>query len=117
MDGLGSPSYRIMQPLFTPGAERAMQLAGALARQSSAPVVEPVHLLWALVLDESRGAEILAAHEISRDSLDRILPLAAASAAPEPAGADGPGKLNDELEAVLLEARRQAALLGKHAEI
>jgi len=106
-----------MQPLFTPGAMRAMQLAGALARQSKAPLVEPAHLLWALVLDESRGAEILAAHKLSREILENLLPFAAASAVAELPPAGHPGTLNDELEAVLIEARQQAARLGKHAEI
>jgi thiamine-phosphate pyrophosphorylase len=110
--------FIVMQPLFTPGAERAMQLAGALARQSNASRVEPAHLLWALVLDESRGAEILAAHEISREMLRDRLPLAAGDIAVEPAPADDLGEPNNnEVEAVLIEARRQAALLGKHAEI
>ncbi len=37
-----------MQPLFTPGAERAMQMAALLAQQSKASAIEPLHLLcWA----------------------------------------------------------------------
>lgn len=107
-----------MQPLFTPGATRVMQLAGALARQSEASLVEPPHLLWALVLDESRGAEILAAHGLAREILRDLLPLLAEEgAAGERPSPDADAELNDELQAVLLEARRQAALLGRHAEI
>ncbi len=107
-----------MQPLFTPGAARAMQLAGAPGRGNRMLLwSQPAHLLWALVLDESRGAEILAEHELSREILDKLLPIASTSTAGDVSPVDDPETLNDELEAVLLEARRQAALLGKHAEI
>jgi thiamine-phosphate pyrophosphorylase len=94
-----------------------MQMAGALARQSKASQIEPAHLLWALVLDESRGAEILAAHDISREILRECLPLAATEMIDGPSPGDDLGLPNAEVEAVLIEARRQAALLGKHAEI
>ncbi len=94
-----------------------MQLAGALARQSHAVHVEPAHLLWALVLDESRGAEILAAYELSREVLRECLPLAAAETVSRPGPEDGAAEPNAEVEAVLIEARRQAALLGKYVEV
>lgn len=107
---------------FTPGAARALELANLLACRSDSPRVEPAHLLWALVLDESRGADILATHGLVRENLREILPLVAeqffgGETSGEPAPADDPRELNDELQGVLLEARRQAALLGKHAEI
>lgn len=111
-----------MQPLFTPGAARAMQLAGALARQTNSPVVETEHLIWALVLDESRGAEILAAQGLSRAVLERLLPAAAGGAAvvESPLAdeiAENSPAPGDGLQAVLIEARRQAALLGKYSEV
>jgi thiamine-phosphate pyrophosphorylase len=106
-----------MQPIFTPGATRALQLATTLAERSSAPSVEPVHLLWALVLDESRGAEILAAHGLPRGNLQRLLPLADDLLAAELTPAETTGELSDTLREVVVEARHEAARLGKVAEI
>src|SRR5579872_674206 len=115
-----------MQTLFTPGAERAMQLAARLARQSKSPAIEPVHLLWALFLDESRAAEIAAAHGLSHEALRRHLPLnienisAAASESLVPVSdptQHPPAEPGDDLRSILIEARRQAALLGKHVEV
>jgi thiamine-phosphate pyrophosphorylase len=106
-----------MQPLFTPGATRALQLATALAARSDVPCVEPAHLLWGLVLDESRGAEILAAHGLPRENLQRLLPLAPDFLVAELLPADAPGELNEEVRAVLIEARRQAALIGQLSEV
>src|SRR5258708_17165397 len=110
-----------MQPQFTPGAERAMQLAAGLAQQSNSSAIEPVHLLWALFLDESRAAEIAAAHGLSHETLRQRLPLTventsgnttaeivSKSTSQQILSAE-PG---DELRTVLIEARRQAALLG-----
>src|SRR5229473_5528385 len=106
-----------MYSLLTPGADRALKLAGALARRSSSPLVEPTHLLWALVLDESRAAEILLAQGLPLEKLRELVPLAEANAADELAPTDDPGDLSDELRSVLLEARRQAALAGKYTEV
>src|SRR5436190_2169809 len=106
-----------LEPLFTPGADRAIQLARRLARHSRSAVAEPTHLLWALVLDESRGAEILAAHGISSENLARQLPLDLAGIGNESAAKESPAESGDELRSVLLEARRQAAILGKFAEV
>jgi thiamine-phosphate pyrophosphorylase len=115
-----------MQPKFTPGAERAMQLAASLAQQSNSPAIEPLHLLWALFLDESRAAEIAAAHGLSHETLRQKLPLAvenlsfetnAGVVAESPSPQSPPTEPGDDLRTVLLEARRQAALLGKNVEV
>ena len=115
-----------MQSQFTPGAERAMQLAASLAGQSNSPVVEPVHLLWALFLDESRAAEIAVAHGLSHATLRRHLPLnvenISVKATTEfdsnvPPAHHPPPEPGDDLRSVLIEARRQAALLGKNVEV
>ncbi len=110
-----------MQSLFTPGAQRAMQMAAGLARQSKSPAIEPVHLLWALFLDESRAAEIAAAHGLSHEILRQHLPLAVVNISvettadlAEESAAVEPG---NDLRAILIEARRQAALLGKNVEV
>ncbi|MGE5194255.1 MAG: thiamine phosphate synthase [Deltaproteobacteria bacterium] len=107
----------MIQPLFTPGAMRALQLATTLAGRLHAPCVEPAHLLWGLVLDESRGAEILAAHGLPRENVLRLLPLAPDLVATELTPAEAAGKLSEELQGVLIEARRHAALLGNLSEI
>jgi thiamine-phosphate pyrophosphorylase len=106
-----------MQHLYTPGAMRALQLATTLAGRLNAPSVEPIHLLWGLVLDESRGAEILAAHGLPREKLERLLPLASDLVAAGVTPAEAPGELNNESQGVLVEARRQAALVGQVAEV
>src|SRR5690242_8260137 len=95
MPAVRSTAFRrpLMQHLFTPGAMRALQLATTLAGRLSAPCVEPVHLLWGLVLDESRGAEILAAHGLPRENLERLLPLASDLLAAEVTPAEVPGEL------------------------
>jgi len=110
-----------MQPVFTPGAQRAMQLAASLAQQAKSPAIEPLHLLWALFLDESRAAEIAAAHGLSHETLRQHLPLTvdslSAGATVSFAAESTPAEPGDELRTVLLEARRQAALLGKNVEV
>lgn len=106
-----------IDPPFTPGADRVIQLAGRLARRSESPVVEPAFLLWALVLDESQGAEILAAHGLTSETLSGHLPLDVPKFVDEAHADESPVEAGDELRSVLLEARRQAALLGKYAEV
>jgi len=106
-----------MQPYFTPGADRALKLAGSLARKSCSDVVEPVHLLWALVLDESRGAEILLAHGLPIEKLRELFPLPAADLEDGLPPIDDPGDPSDALRSVLLEARRHASLAGKYSEV
>src|SRR5262245_11814120 len=111
MPTIRSSAFRrlAMQTVFTPGATRALQLATSLAERFSAPSVEPIHLLWALVLDESRGAEILAAHGLPRENLLRLLPLADDLPAVELTRAETTGELSDALHEVVVEARQQAA--------
>jgi thiamine-phosphate pyrophosphorylase len=112
-----------MELLFTPGAQRAMQLAASLARHSNSSAIEPVHLLWALFLDESRAAEIATTHGLSREILSQHLPLTAVDISVEmPVETDDISEsplpeAGDDLRGILIEARRQAALLGKHVEV
>jgi thiamine-phosphate pyrophosphorylase len=106
-----------IEPLFTPGADRAIQLAGRLARRTGSNAAEPTHLLWALVLDESRAAEILGAHGLSLATLSHHLPLDSVESNAESLPDDSPVAAGDDLRSVLLEARRQAALLGRYSEV
>jgi thiamine-phosphate pyrophosphorylase len=106
-----------MEAYLTPGAQRASQLAEGLARRFEARSVDPEHLLWALVLDESRAAEILAAHQLSSEQLRQVLaaPPAEINASRESAEPMLPRSAT--LELVFLEARRQVALIGRHVEV
>ncbi|MBI3862176.1 MAG: thiamine phosphate synthase [Planctomycetia bacterium] len=106
-----------IEPQFTPGAGRAIELAYRLARQAGSPLAEPAHLLWALVLDESHGAEILAAHGVSSETLPGRLPLGGAVTAGRLDTDDALVEPANDLRLVLIEARRHAAILGKYAEV
>ena len=107
-----------LQPGFTPGATRALNLAGVLARRSNTPLVEASHMLWALILDESRAAEILAAHGLSRESFRDLWPQAATDIVVDNAIVeDSTCTNNDDVQAVILEARRQASVLGKNSDV
>lgn len=102
----------MMYPEFTPGATRALELAERLARQAQSPLVEPAHLLWALVLDESRAAEIVAGLGLARSDLERLFPL-------PPEAADGSGEpaaTGERLRAVLNEAHKHAGF-AQQAEV
>ncbi|HUG19541.1 MAG TPA: hypothetical protein VMM56_11210, partial [Planctomycetaceae bacterium] len=48
-----------MRDNLTEGVQRILERATALAAAESARSVEPIHLLRALIEDESRGSEIL----------------------------------------------------------
>lgn len=105
-----------MESSFTPGAHRVWRLAAGIARQLRSDLVEPEHLLWALAIDESRAAEVLAAQGLTRDVLESILspPLALGPAATDEAASHPRSEI---LELVFVEARRQAVLAGRHAEV
>lgn len=71
---IDSPETDMAFPL-TSGAQRALRTADRLATENDSAVVEPAHLLWALVLAESRAADILARHGLSPSLLEQIFPL------------------------------------------
>jgi len=64
-----------MNASLTEGSRRVLQLAASLAQAAKNFQIDPDHLLWAIWLDESRGAEILADRGLSLASLARQLPL------------------------------------------
>src|SRR5262249_53539928 len=105
-----------MHPEFTPGATRALELAERLARQSQSPLVEPAHLLWALLLDESRAAEIIASQGLARSDLEQMFPIPADVEGNSAGDAAATARTSDLLQAVLDEARKHAAL-ARHAEL
>lgn len=105
-----------MRPEFTPGAIRIMRQAAQIARQTESPHVEPAHLLWALLLDESQAAEILNARGLSAERLAGIFPKPATeSAAPDDESADHPR--SEVYEAVVFQAQSKVSAKGSGAEI
>lgn len=110
-----------VQPNLTPGASRVWQAAAELALQAEAGRIEPAHLLWAIALDESRGAEILAEFGLTPQALARRLPNVPGrpvGSAAEPAGVSSedrpPLPRSEVLEVVAIESRR---LVGRGGEV
>ena len=110
----------MIEQTLTEGARRALKLASQLAGRAGADQVEPSHLLWALLLDESRAAEVLAGHGMSSEKLEELfLP---GNSAIEPTGSSENADTrtvpsSDTLRDVIVAAHRQAALAGRHVEI
>lgn len=106
-----------MEPFVTPGVHRVWRLASDVARQRQSEQVEPEHLLWALVIDESRAAEILFAHRVSQQRLQELLPPQPEGAALSAETAEPALQRSDVLEMVFAEARRLAAGAGRNTEV
>lgn len=64
-----------MLEFLTPAALRAWERARLLARDAQSREVEPLHLLWALVLDESRASQTLRELGITAESLRKSHPV------------------------------------------
>ena len=63
------------QDLLTEAARRAVEAATIIAVQNGEIECEPLHLLWALVLDESRASEVLREAGVNRERLRAVSPL------------------------------------------
>ena len=108
---------------LTAGAQRALERAVALALDQRTPSVEPAHLLWALALEESKAADLLAAKGLTPEELHRRLPLE--PDLPEDLawelealdGERGLPSLGDVVRAVLHEARREMGHFGGVVEV
>ncbi|MCY2967736.1 MAG: hypothetical protein NT069_29585, partial [Planctomycetota bacterium] len=59
---------------LTEGARRVLLLAELLGQHTHSHELEPAHLIWAMWLDESRGAEILQAHGVKQHDLAEAVP-------------------------------------------
>jgi thiamine-phosphate pyrophosphorylase len=110
-----------MNPPFTEGSRRVLQLAGAIAQAAGIRELQPEHLLWAIWLDESRGAEILASRGLSHAALSQRLPL---PCSPEELNtlrgnsAESPSLPHGvTVGEILASAREHVGNLGRHAEI
>ncbi len=100
----------------TPGVERILKLACKLAMRSAAANVEPLHLLWALVLEESRGSEILHQHGITWEELPEELATEPdTEASPDSDMAELP--LSEALNQVLNTAELHSGRQGRYAEL
>jgi thiamine-phosphate pyrophosphorylase len=60
---------------LTEAARRALARSAALAAACGATAREPLHLLWAVALDDSEAAEALKLSGLTRDQLERLCPL------------------------------------------
>ncbi len=114
---------------LTPGAMRALDGAGRLAWAAGHADVGASHLLWSLVLDESRAAELLQRAGIRVELVDATFPFPsgvgerienpsdefafAISFEPPPV----PMPLSPAVSAVLLEARTMSSRLGLEPEV
>ena len=108
----------LRNPRNTPGVERILKLARKLASQSSAPDVEPLNLLWALVLEESRGSEILHQHGLTPEKLPAQWTSQSETESKAPSDSESSEiPLSDALNQVLKTAEIQAGRQGRYAEL
>lgn len=105
-----------MEFFLTPGAERVLALADRLALAARSPSADVEHLLWALVLDESQAAEMIAAHGITREILTRTFPGLADDVPPAASTRESVDR-SELLRLALVEARRFSAISGTGAEV
>ena len=64
-----------MHGFHTAAANRALHLAADVAHHLASPEVLPEHLLWALLLDESRASELLTSRGVSAATLNALCAL------------------------------------------
>jgi len=93
-----------MKRPLTEAASRALDNAARLAQLAGGDAVEPIHLLWALVLDESQAAERMARHGVTREAIRDDLPEEARGSEELPAADVAPPEHGPGLERVLREA-------------
>lgn len=105
--------------LLTEAARRAVEAASLIALQNGEMESEPLHLLWALVLDESRASETLKAAGVNRDRLRSVSPLAVEQdIPPTESAADWPAiPKSDALRLVLASATQAASLRGRLSQV
>jgi len=105
--------------LMTEAARRALARSAALAA-AAASERKPVHLLWALALDDSEAAEALTFQGVTPEHLQRLCPLprleeALAGSDTSTAPVDWPASI--EFRRVVAAAAQAVALRGKQAEV
>jgi thiamine-phosphate pyrophosphorylase len=111
-----------MNAPLTEGSRRVMELAATLAHTTRFSEVLAEHLLWAIWLDQSRGAEILADRGFSQDRLAQHLPLPewwSEDASPTNSATDNPvaPPHSPTLVEIVAAARDHVGNLGRQVEI
>lgn len=109
-----------MEQILTEGARRTLRLAAHIARQAAAAQIEALHLLWALILEESHATEILQQYGVSPEELGDLWPLEVSFDQFEMPAADEQLEhlpQSEPFQSVVLEARRLVGLAGRHAAL
>ncbi len=107
-----------MSDSMTEGARRALQLARQLATDKTASQVDAVHLLWALLADESRAAAILKEHAINHAAIE-VADLFADNLEESQASFSPHTHLpfSAHVDAILFQAQQKVRDSGRHAEL
>jgi thiamine-phosphate pyrophosphorylase len=109
----------MLEDLLTEAARRAIDTAAMIAVRNGQPEREPLHLLWALVLDESHASEALRQAGVSRDrlsdlaSLDTIDEFASSESAVEVSAIPE----SDAFRRIVSSAAQAASLRGRQAQV
>jgi thiamine-phosphate pyrophosphorylase len=110
---------------MTEAARRALARSATLARSCGASARDPIHLLWAVVLDESEAAETLKRVGATRERLQQLCPLPISQ---DVLGAEGQTTAevpvsnshrrdSADFRRVLVAAGQAAALRGRQSEV
>ena len=107
--------------LLTEAARHALEAASILAVLNGELESEPLHILWALVLEESRASEVLRNVGVSRDRLRAVSPLAVEQdLPPNVSSGDGDWPAIPQSEAfrrVIASATQAASLRGRSSQV
>lgn len=104
-----------MTHFLTPAAERVLKRATQFAHAGDCAAVEPVHLLHALLREESRASEVLNREGIDSLAFAAVFPICdAADDLDETLSVQIPRSA--AVEKIVQQARHQAAFQGQHAE-
>jgi thiamine-phosphate pyrophosphorylase len=106
--------------LMTEAARRALARSAALAAACRAAERDPLHLLWALALEDSEAAEVLRFGGVTREHLTRLCPLPLPSEALDadpPASTTANCRESDAFRRVVAAAVQAASLRGRQSEV
>lgn len=115
-----------MNPSFTAAADRSLQLAARIANAEQLGAILPKHLLWGLLLAESRAAELLARQGVAHAELARRHPLpdgfapgagVASAVSPESNDPLAGASISADLRQVISSAHDLAHQLGSSGEV
>ena len=111
---------------FTEGAKRAVTKSAELASEAGHSEVTPLHLLWALIQDESRASEILTGVGVTSEALAATCPIESCESNDQDPRQSIPldfaifgdrlTRSSEYLE-VLVESKTAAAAAGRRTEV